>query len=75
MEEEMEEEEDELRTLFEGCDQNGNGTLQFAEFEEFLNNIGAGMSTRECRIGFSEIDTDRDGRIDFDEFYRWWQDR
>jgi hypothetical protein len=30
------------------------------------------MSGEECRIGFAEIDTNRDGRIQFDEFLNWW---
>lgn len=72
---EMEGEEDELRTLFEGCDSNGNGSLQFAEFVDFLQNIGADMAVEDCRIGFAEIDGDRDGHIDFDEFFAWWQER
>jgi Ca2+-binding EF-hand superfamily protein len=31
------------------------------------------MSNEECRIGFAEIDTDRDGVIEFDEFIEWWR--
>jgi calmodulin len=71
----MDEEEDELRALFQACDSNGNGTLQFSEFVTFLDNVGAGMAREECRIGFEEIDADRDGHIDFDEFLRWWEER
>lgn len=70
-----EEHDDELKTLFEACDSNGNGSLQFPEFVEFLRNIGADMAVEECRIGFTEIDTDRDGHIDFAEFFSWWQER
>ena len=71
----MDEEDDELRTLFQGCDSNGNGTLQFNEFVTLLENLGAEMGRDECRIGFGEIDTDRDGHIDFMEFFRWWEER
>ena len=71
----MEEEEDELRALFDACDSNGNGSLQFAEFVTFVRSIEAGMDETECRIGFQEIDSDRDGHIDFDEFLRWWEER
>lgn len=71
----MEEEEDELKALFDACDSNGNGTVQFSEFVTLLDNLGADMSRDECRIGFSEIDTDRDGHIDFEEFFQWWEGR
>jgi Ca2+-binding EF-hand superfamily protein len=70
----MEEREDELRMLFQGCDSNGNGSLQFSEFVTLLENLGAGMGAEECTIGFTEIDTDRDGRINFAEFLRWWEE-
>lgn len=26
----------------------------------------------ECSIGFTEIDTDRDGVIELEEFLEWW---
>jgi len=71
----MEEEEDELRALFQACDSNGNGTVQFSEFVTLLDNLGAGMSREECRIGFADMDADRDGQIDFEEFFRWWEER
>jgi Ca2+-binding EF-hand superfamily protein len=30
------------------------------------------MTDEESRIGFAEIDTDRDGVIEFGEFLDWW---
>jgi Ca2+-binding EF-hand superfamily protein len=33
------------------------------------------MSVEELKIGFSEIDTNHDGRIDLPEFVDWWTDR
>ncbi len=30
------------------------------------------MSIDEMKIGFREVDTDRDGRIDCREFTDWW---
>ena len=51
-----------------------DGSLQFSEFVTLLENLGAGMGAEECTIGFTEIDTDRDGRINFAEFLRWWEE-
>jgi len=70
----MDEDEDELRELFDTCDANGNGSVQYTEFVTLLENLGTGMSREECRIGFSEIDADGDGHIDFAEFLQWWRE-
>jgi Ca2+-binding EF-hand superfamily protein len=68
----MEQDPDDLRQYFEACDKNGDGTIQFAEFVTLLQDLGTEMGDEECRIGFAEVDRDRDGVIDFDEFQRWW---
>jgi len=63
----------ELREDFDQFDNDGDGLLEFDEFLEFMDGLGADMSNEECRIGFAEIDTDRDGVIEFDEFIEWWR--
>ena len=65
----------ELQDDFEYCDEDGDGLMQFDEFEHFMDGLGADMSSEECRIGFTEIDSNRDGRIEFREFMDWWTAR
>ena len=62
----------ELKEDFSYCDENNDGRLQYAEFVRLLENLDAGMSAEEYRIGFQEVDTNRDGYIDFEEFVSWW---
>jgi len=57
---------------FEYFDDDGDGLMLFDEFEQFMDGIGAEMTGEECRIGFAEIDSDRDGAIEFEEFLQWW---
>jgi hypothetical protein len=33
------------------------------------------MTAEECQIGFDEIDSNRDGAIEFDEFKAWARGR
>ena len=68
----MEGREEELREFFEASDTDRNGTLQLSEFAALLHELGADMEPEACRIGFSEIDSDGNGRIDFGEFFKWW---
>ncbi len=61
-----------LREDFDSFDGNGDGRIVYAEFEKLLGALKAGLSEPDCRAGFAEIDTDRDGEIAFDEFTAWW---
>jgi Ca2+-binding EF-hand superfamily protein len=61
-----------LREDYEYYDRNKDGLMEYGEFVNFLNALNAGMSEQECRIGFTEVDTDKDGVIDLEEFLDWW---
>lgn len=67
-----EEQLDELRETFEYNDLDGDGMIELDEFVQMLEGLEAGMSAREARIGFLEIDTNEDDLIDFKEFVDWW---
>ncbi|MGI9326155.1 MAG: EF-hand domain-containing protein [Pseudomonadales bacterium] len=71
----MEERLEELKEFFTDCDANSDGLIQLTEFSALLKNIGSDVTEDECRIGFAELDSDRDGRIDFNEFVNWWNER
>jgi Ca2+-binding EF-hand superfamily protein len=62
----------ELGEDFEFADGDHDGYIDFAEFTALLDGLGAEMSGPDLRIGFQEIDADRDGRISQPEFVAWW---
>lgn len=63
----------ELDEAFATADRDRDGRIDFAEFENLLRDLEAGMSKQELTIGFREVDTDRDGLIDAREFIEWWK--
>lgn len=71
----MSDRSDELRENFATCDENNDGNIQFSEFANLMGNLGAEMNADECKIGFNEIDTDKDGVISLDEFVAWFSDQ
>ena len=66
---------DELKESFDYNDGNGDGKISLDEFKSMLDELDAYVDDREARVGFTAIDTDRDGAIDFDEFVAWWSER
>lgn len=63
---------DELREAFDYNDRDGDGMIQLDEFADMLDELEAGMSEADVRVGFQDIDTNDDGLIDFPEFVAWW---
>lgn len=65
----------ELRESFQYNDPNGDGKIDFGEFVQMLDDLEANVDREEARIGFDEIDIDKDHAIEFDEFIEWWSER
>ncbi|MGH8235529.1 MAG: EF-hand domain-containing protein [Steroidobacteraceae bacterium] len=57
---------------FASADRDKDGCIDLEEFRQLLKGLDADMSDAEIRLGFGEIDIDRDGRIDCLEFADWW---
>lgn len=62
----------EIEELFEQNDTDGNGDIDFTEFARLIGDLDPQMPHAALEIGFREIDTNKDGRINFDEFLEWW---
>ena len=62
----------EIEELFEKNDTDGNGDIDFAEFAALMGDLDPQMPHSALEIGFRDIDTNKDARINFDEFLSWW---
>lgn len=65
----------ELKESFSYNDSNRDGKINLEEFKNMLDELEAYVGDSEARIGFTAIDSDHDGAIDFDEFLAWWTER
>jgi calcium-binding protein CML len=61
-----------LREDFDFNDLNKDGRLTLGEFVRFMETVDDNITAEECQIGFTEIDANGDGAIDFNEFHAWW---
>ena len=49
-----------------------NGVIDFEEFVALMADLDPKMPHPALKIGFHDIDTDKDGLISFGEFIDWW---
>jgi hypothetical protein len=66
----MEEYHDEMLKLFGKADKDGNGYLDFTEFQLDFGRI-LGKSKEELEILFKQADTDENGKLDLIEFFNF----
>jgi len=62
---------DEVEETFELLDANGDRGIDFEEFARLMREIDHTRSPTALRARFDAIDTNRDGRVNFDEFRAW----
>jgi hypothetical protein len=62
---------DEIEEMFDRIDENGDRGIAFDEFAGFMREIDHSRSESALRLSFAAIDTDRDGRVSFEEFRAW----
>lgn len=62
-----------VRDEFDFFDRDKNGQIELSEFIELLTILSPKTKVNRVEEGFSLIDTNGDGYIDFDEFLAWWQ--
>ena len=61
-----------IKRTFDAMDEDGSGEIERDEFHELYEKVlGCQCSERAAAVAFAEIDTDRSGSVDFDEFCVW----
>ena len=71
-EENAEQEKKKVRKIFDMFDKDKSGDIDTHEFQELAYELGETLSPEETKKSIAEIDEDKDGKISFDEFYKWW---
>jgi Ca2+-binding EF-hand superfamily protein len=57
-----------LTDVFKKADKNGDGSLDRNEFRACLKDANLGFTRKEINLMLTEVDTDGDGRVTYDEF-------
>lgn len=62
-----------IKNHFRFFDRDNNGAIDVEEFAELLRVLSPESTQVQAQKGFSLIDTDGSGYIEFDEFLEWWK--
>lgn len=73
MEETWAKRQEDINANFAYFDSDGNGHIDFKEFQRLLKTLSPEVTTQQAAEGFSMIDTNCDGAIDLEEFTVWWK--
>ena len=63
---------DQMLSYFNSFDKNKDGLIDYDEFESLVAALGKKTNEEQRRAGFTLIDTDQSGYIEFSEFMNWW---
>ena len=69
-EEELNQEEEELKEAFRVFDKDGNGFISAAELRHIMTNLGEKLTDEEVDEMIREADIDGDGQINYEEFVK-----
>jgi len=61
-----------LRKVFDSFDKDKNGSIDIGEIKALAKELGHEITDSDVQKIFSEIDTNKDGKISFEEFAIWW---
>ncbi|XP_048729308.1 calmodulin-A-like isoform X2 [Ostrea edulis] len=63
-----------IRAAFKIFDRDGNGLIDGKELKYAMQNLGEKLTDKELADMMKEADTDKDGKIDYEEFVQIWKD-
>lgn len=61
-----------VRKAFEHFDKDKSGFIDRNELQLLADELGETLDDAELEAAMKEIDVSGDGKISFEEFYRWW---
>lgn len=68
----FEEEIKKVKDVFRSFDKDGNGTIDRDEIAAAIGDLGVKLDDKALEQMFLELDGNKDNKVSFDEFARWW---
>jgi len=66
---------DEIIRAFQYFDRDHNGSISMSELKYILTSLGEKMNEKEVKEIFDNCDLNKDGKIDYKEFTKFWMEQ
>ena len=63
---------DTVKKVFDTYDKDGSGAIDAEELQKLSEELGRPLTADELAEAMKDLDINKDGVVDFDEFRRWW---
>lgn len=63
-----------VQESFAKADEEGQGSLTLAQFQELVGFLGLDLNRRETEAAFMQIDRSQTGRLTYESIQMWWSD-
>lgn len=64
---------EEVKKVFDRYDVNKSGAIDLREISQMVRSLGLSMDRETINNAILDLDLNRNGTIEFDEFWQWWQ--
>jgi hypothetical protein len=64
--------EEDVRPAFSKFDKDGSGAIDKQELQALMKDLGSELDEEHLNIALKDLDTNKDGVVDFSEFKRWY---
>ena len=61
-----------VKPQFKKYDKDGSGNIEKDELEDLIKDFGIDLKEYKIEDALRDMDTNEDGKIDYDEFCRWY---
>lgn len=62
-----------MKKTFDSIDTDGSGSIDMNELTNLSKTLGHNLSSEELKVVFAELDENKDQKISYSEFSKWWK--
>eukprot|EP00759_Apiculatamorpha_spiralis_P038938 PhF_6_TR37886/c0_g1_i1/m.56529 len=61
-----------VKAVFDRFDKDKSGSISLSELKQIATELGTQFTDEDAKLAMTELDTNKDGTLNFEEFVKWW---